>query len=160
MVHVNQSVGWNHFGPAGYWQQHGLYGLEALVVFRFCRCPLNYVAINVCICFFWQSTLWSGVALLSLCGCVHVVWMHPCVSAVQLLNNIIKIKLWCCFCWNILFQWQEITFLEPALYDSQGKHSLFLSASVFSPAIFEYIVSQYHVCCLHVLNIKYLEITF
>lgn len=52
---------------------------------------------------------------------------------------------------------RENNLLKQALNDSQGKHGLILSVAVFSPTVFEYIVSHCHLYQPSIYSVTYME---
>lgn len=108
---------WNHFGPGGCRQQRGLQGqvvglLDSCsswmlsICIRLTQCPSSISVQTVC--------LWFTCTL---------------VSMLCLRNSGIKMNCSVVFTDTSSFQIRGKNFLKPTLYDSQGKHGLFLSAA-------------------------------
>lgn len=138
---VVKSVGSNHFGPVGYRQQGGLYGLVAGLLDS---CPFWILSVSIrpcgycCVDLLFDSlpSVWSDVALLFL---TLSVWVCApsclCFVSKNLWNRIIKMNRSVVFAETCSFKWEKITFKKKrktAPYDSQGKQGSFPSPSTYT----------------------------
>lgn len=146
---VVKSVGSNRFGPVGYNQQGGLYGLVAGLLDS---CPFWFLSVSIrpcgyyCVDLLFDSlpSVWSDVALLFL---TLSVWVCApsclCFVSKNLWNRIIKMNRSVVFAETCSFKWEKITFKKKKkqlhMTHRENKQGLFPSSS---PTPCECIVSK------------------